>query len=240
MKRTKLPELAVIAEDQWGMVSTAQAVAAGISPHTLSQFATRGLLERLSHGVYRLTGVPPSPDDDLRVAWIGLDPRRTAADRIATGPTEVVSHRSAAAVHGIGDLIADRLEFTTTVRRQTRRRDVRIHRGRIDSRDWTLADGLPITTALRAIEDLVEERLDRGHLAGMVRDALVRQLASLGELSTALTPHARHYGVPAKDGDRLGVLLDEAGVPQSTMEMAERASVLNRQRRSGSDSGGLQ
>src|SRR5690606_34660884 len=131
MSRTKLSEIAAIAAGQWGMISTAQATAVGADARTLARLANAGELERLTHGVYRLAGSPPGPHDELRAAWIAMDPGRTVADRIASGPVEVVSHRSAAVVHELGDLDADVLEFTASRRRQTRRPDVRIHRGEI-------------------------------------------------------------------------------------------------------------
>jgi len=225
MKGTKLPRIAAIGADQWGMVSTAQATAVGADARTLARLAAIGELERLAHGIYRLAGNPPGPHDDLRASWIGLDPRRTAAERIAAGPTEVVSHRSAAVIHTLGDLDADTLEFTTSVRRQPRRADIHIHRGRIEDDDWTLVDGLPVTTPLRTIRDLAEARIDRGHLAGAVRDALLQHGIPIRQVSAALASHAHAYGVTAGDGNRLvDLLLSEAGIPQSTMDVVLRAS----------------
>lgn len=228
MEQTKIPEIAGITADQWGMISAAQAASVGVHAQTLARLARAGRLERLAHGIYRLVGSPPRPDDDLRVAWIGLDPRRTAAVRIASGPTEVVSHRSAAALHDLGDLVTDRMEFTASVRRQTRRADVRIRRGQLDGEDWALVDGLPVTSPLRTIDDLATDLIDRGHLAGVVRDALTQQAASASQVAAVLTPYARAYGVPADDGAQLlGNLLNEAGIPgstfipRSTLEMSE-------------------
>jgi hypothetical protein len=206
------------------MVSTAQATAVGADARTLARLAAIGELERLAHGIYRLAGTPPSPYDDLRASWIGLNAGRTAAERIAAGPTEVVSHRSAALVHALGDLDADVLEFTTSVRRQPRRNDVRIHRGVVGDDDWTLVDGLPVTTALRTVRDLADARVDRGHLAGAVRDALLLHGISVGQVAAALAFRAHAYGVAAGDGDRLvDLLLSEAGVPQTTLDVASRA-----------------
>jgi len=225
MKGTKLPQIAAIGADQWGMVSAAQAAAVGVDARTLARLAAIGELERLAHGIYRLAGSPPGPHDDLRAAWIGLDPRRTTAERIAAGPTEIVSHRSAAVLHALGDLDGDLLEFTTSVRRQPRQADIRIHRGEVGSEDWTLADGLPTTTALRTIQDLAAARIDRGHLAGVVRDALLQHGVSVRRVAAVLASHARAYGVTAGDGNRLvDLLLSEAGIPQSTLDVALRAS----------------
>jgi hypothetical protein len=222
MKKTKLPLIAAVGADQWGMVSTAQATAVGADARTLARLASMGELERLAHGIYRLAGGPPGPHDDLRAAWIGLNPGRTAADRIAASPTEFVSHRSAAVLHGFGDLDADQLEFTTSVRRQSRRPDIRIHRGTIGSDEWTLVDGLPTTTALRTIEDLADAHIDRGHLAAVVRDALLQHNLPVEKVAAVLAPAARAYGVTAGDGNHLvGLLISEVGIPKTTLDVAQ-------------------
>lgn len=223
MNRPKSSEIATIAAEQWGMVSAAQAAIVGVHARILSKKMARGELERLAHGIYRLVGAPPSPHDDLRAAWIALTPRLTTAERIAAGPTEVVSHRSAALLHSLGDLDADLLEFTTSQRRQTRRADIRIHRGTVDDHDWTLVDGLPTTTVLRTIHDLARSHTDRGHLASVVRDALLHHGLSVDQVEKLLEPYARSYGISAESHQRLiDVLLNETGVPQSTLDVASR------------------
>lgn len=165
-------DLSDLAAEQWGLVTAAQARSLGVTPQALARFARQGILERLVHAVYRAAGAPPSPLDDLRAAWLALDPARRARDRRREARPAVVSFRSAAAVHGLGDLAADAMEFTVSGRKQTRRPDVRIHRGALDRGDWTIVDGLPVTTALRTIRDLASTHIDGGHLAGAVRDAL--------------------------------------------------------------------
>jgi hypothetical protein len=147
----------VVADDaaaQWGLFTTAQARAQGLTAQALARLADDGVVERLRHGVYRVTGAPPHPSDPLRAAWLALDPIRSAAERVSAysmEPVDVVSHRSAAQLHHLGDLDADRLEFTTAVRRQTRSADVRFHRAALTRRDWSLIEGLPVTTVLRTI-----------------------------------------------------------------------------------------
>ncbi len=224
MNRAKLADIAEVASGQWGMISTAQATVVGADARTLNRLANGGELERLAHGIYRLVGSPPGPFDDLRAAWLALDPRRTAAERIAAGPTEIVSHRSAAMLQELGDVDADMLEFTTSVRRQPRRADVRIHRGVISDDRWTLADGLPVTTPLRTIEDLAAAHADRGHLAGVVRDALLQHGVPIKQVAVVLGPHARAYGVTDGSGDELiDLMLQQVGIPQSLLDVAARA-----------------
>ena len=91
---------------------------------TLSRMASTGRAERVGHGVYRLKGAGPPPQAALRVAWLELAPSVPVWGR--SSDQGVVSHRSAATLFGLGDLLADVHEFTLPVRRQTRREDVRL------------------------------------------------------------------------------------------------------------------
>ena len=207
-----------LAIEQWGLTTTAQARNAGLSSQQLARLADTGVLERLRHGVYRVVGAPPNLSDDLRAAWLALAPARTAQERLADPDVEVVSHRSAAVVHQLGDLDADRLEFTTSARKQTRDSQVRFHRRRLGVGEWTLVDGLPVTTVLTTIGDLAAARLDGGHLAGVVRDAVTTHHVDLDEVVAVLSPHAHHYGVPlGQGGTLLTRMLEQAGVPESTL-----------------------
>lgn len=218
-------DLSDLAAEQWGLVTAAQARSLDVTPQALARYARQGILERLVHGVYRIAGSPPSPVDDLRAAWLALDPARRALDRRRDARPAVVSFRSAAAVHGLGDLAADATEFTVSGRKQTRRPDVRIHRGELDRGDWTIVDGLPVTTALRTIQDLASARIDGGHLASVVRDALTRQLVDDDQVAEALRAHAHQYGAMMGDGDALvSRFLGEAGVPDVLGRVAARVS----------------
>ena len=69
-----LSRIARIAEDQWGLITRRQAEGAGISQATLQRLAKTGILDRVAHGVYRLTGAPPPDYLDLRAAWLQLAP----------------------------------------------------------------------------------------------------------------------------------------------------------------------
>jgi hypothetical protein len=219
-----LPKIAILAEvaaGQWGMITTAQAASSGVSAQVVARLARDDQLERLTHGIYRLAGAPPRPDDEVRALWLAIDPRRTASERIAAGDVAVVSYRSAAVLHQLGDIDADVVEFTVASRHQVRRPDVRIHRGTVEASDWTLIDGLPVTTLLRTISDLASARLDRGHLAGVVRDALIEHNLPVKAAAAILDQHARAYGVTAGDGIALvELMLAEAGVPESMLDVA--------------------
>lgn len=218
-------DLAEVAAGQWGMITTAQARAVGHTPQTLSRLTSRGALERLTHGVYRFAGVPPDPSDAMRSSWLTLDPAHTASDRLLSATPGVVSHRSAAVLQNLGDVSANYIEFTAPRRRQTRRPDIRLHRARLPPESWTIVNGLPVTTPVQTIKDLARDHLDGGHLAGVIRDALVTHHVDSDEVVAALRPYAQMYGAPPDDGSALlQTFIVSAGIPRATIQVAELAS----------------
>ena len=78
-----------------------------------------------------------------------------------------------------------------------------------------MVDGMPVTTVARTIADLAAARIDGGHLASVVRDALTVKQVSDRKLSAALRPFAYRYGAPAGDGEALlARLVQESGVAE--------------------------
>ncbi len=226
MKRTFDPlVLADLAAEQWGLITTAQAVKLGVSAQQVARMASTGILERLRHGVYRLAGNPASPLDEIRAAWLALDPAVTATDRLTQQQPGVLSHRSAAQLHHLGDLDADAIEFTIPSRKQTRSDDVRFHiDGHLQRFDWMLIDGLPVTTIEVTVGQLAADRLDGGHLAAVVRDALVTHHLDINAITAVLRPSAHHYGVPLGAAPQLvELLLDQAGIPETTRRIGAQA-----------------
>ena len=202
-------KLAQLAEDQWGLLTRRQAEAAGVSPATLQRLsAPDGPLERMTHGVYHLAGAPLPDHAPLRAAWLALAPETPAWER---RPEQgVVSHRSAAAIHGLGELPADRHEFILPGRRQTRRPDVRIHRGELRRDEWENLRGLPVTTPARTAADLLGDREDPGAVARVIADAL-EKTARAEDFPAELARWSGTLGLRRGDGDAaLAFLLDLA------------------------------
>ncbi len=214
--------LADLASSQWGMITAAQARHLDVNPQQLARMNRNGVLQRLQHGVYRLAGVPHDPLADLRAAWLSLDPEITAADRLARpDPIGVVSHRSAARVHDLGDLDADINEFTVATPKRTRHPDARIYKRDLAD-DWEVIGGLPTTTVATTISNLAAAATDGGHLAGIIRDAILHAKISYTDVVTLLRPYAHDYGAPLGDGRTLAkALLAQAGLT-STLNAAAR------------------
>lgn len=225
MRDDRLLELADLASGQWGLFTSAQAKTLGLTPQQVARLANSEVIERLRQGVYRLAGVPEDRRTSLRAAWLALDPGRTAGERYGNPEPGVVSHRSAAWLHDLGDLEADDLEFSVPTRRQSRHRETRFHIRPLLAEDWELVDGLPATTVVATVRDLAAAGIDGGHLAGVVRDALVDAHAEFSDIVEALRPYAHRYGSRLGDGEGfLEALLEQAGVPTSTLATAAAVS----------------
>lgn len=213
--------LAQVAQDQWGLVTRRQIERAGVSPATIQRLASQGVLERTAQGVYRLAAAPTPVHLELRSAWLQLAPEVPAWER--TPEQGVVSHRSAAALYGLGHLPADRHEFTLPARRQSRRDDVRLHRGGVEEAEWTSLRGLPVTRPARIASDLLADRDDPEAVGHVVADAIRGAFDYPGTFVEALAPHATKFGLRRGDGlALLGWLLELVGDPD-TSEWLEEA-----------------
>ncbi|QTJ70849.1 type IV toxin-antitoxin system AbiEi family antitoxin domain-containing protein (plasmid) [Rhodococcus sp. ZPP] len=209
--------------EQWGLITSAQARALGVSAVQMKRLADRGALERVHHGIYRMARLPFDLRQDLRVAWVALDLNTPAWERLSQPfPGGVVSHRSAAQLHELGDLDADLTELTCLRRVRLSLPDVRIHTGTVDVDDWTVVDGLPVTTARRTIADLAAGGIDGGHLAGIVRDALAHEVVSIADVEKTLASFAFDYGHVLGDGRGfLDALIAQAGISENTLGLAD-------------------
>jgi hypothetical protein len=208
--------IADLTQDQWGLVTRRQLEDAGLAPTTIERLTTpAGVLERVTWGVYQLAGAPVPDYRDLRGAWLQLAPRTLAWER---SPEQgVVSHRSAAALYGLGHLPADQHEFTVPSRRQSRRPDVRIHVRPLRDGEWASHGGLLVTRPQRTAADLLRSREDPQAVAQVVADALRRGQASPAEFTAALAPSAAAHGFPRNDGTALlQWLLELTGDPDSS------------------------
>ncbi len=193
-----LGRLSSLAEDQWGLITRQQAELTGVSRATLQRLASEGVLERLATGVYHLRGAPMPDHAELRATWLQLAPAVPAWER--TAEQGVVSHRSAAALYGLGDLPADRQEFTLPSRRQSRRPDVRLHQRRLIPGEWLTLRGLPVTRPSRIAADLLDDREDTEAVARIVVVAIRAVYDYPGTFADELAPYAARYGLRRGDG----------------------------------------
>jgi hypothetical protein len=212
---SRLQRVSDIAADQWGLITRRQISDAGTPPTTLDRITASGsALQRVASGVYHLVGAPIPDHIELRAAWLQLAPDTPVWER---RPDQgVVSHRSAAAVYGIGHLSADTHEFTLPKRRQTRRPDVKIHIRSLTESERIKRNGLPVTRPSRIAADLLREHEDPEAVALIIAEAIRTQIDDPATFVAALTPHAARLGLRRADGLALLTwLLDLANAPEA-------------------------
>lgn len=217
-----LATLEMVASDQWGIVTTAQAGREGVERLQLSRLADKGDLERARHGVYLLPSHQAGPQDEIRAAWLSLESKKFIDERWDDEWPVVVSHESAARIHGIGRLIPSKFTFSTGGTKQTRQQGIRIYTRRtLAEVDIVSVDGLPVTSIARTVVDLAEQKVERGYLADLVADALRKENVRIDDLAEKLAPAARSYG--AKSGMQLvSELSAEASSVEDIVERRNR------------------
>lgn len=227
MAHSTLNRLAEIAEDQWGLVTRRQAERAGVSPDTLRRLTRDSSLERVANGVYHLAGAPSPDHKELRAAWLQLAPDVLAWER---KPNEgVVSHRSAAALYGLGHLPADRHEFTVAKRKQSRRPDMRLHHRQLNTSEVIWLRGLPTTRPSRIASDLLLDNEEPEAVAHVVADAIRGVYDYPGTFADALAPFAMRFGFRRDDGlALLRWLLDLVRDPQTPKWLEEAREHVDR------------
>jgi very-short-patch-repair endonuclease len=205
-------EIAQIAAEQHGIVTRRQLIGLGVSADEIAYRRRIGRLHLLYRGVYAVGHRPPSPH------------ARAIAAVFACGPTAVLSHRSAAALWGIGRW---RRDIDVTARGNHARRGVTLHRSRtLEPQDVTHHHGIPVTTPARTLLDLADV-LDDAALTRAVNEArLQRQLSlpdlaallirSPGRATTRLRPHVEHATQPTRSHfeDAFLVFAERYGLPR--------------------------
>ncbi|MCW3841688.1 type IV toxin-antitoxin system AbiEi family antitoxin domain-containing protein [Micromonospora yasonensis] len=196
-RRTALAAISPVASEQWGMITAGQARRLGVSRQDLKRLVDDGTLAIADQAVrvYRLTGAPEDPElDPLRAAWLQLGGAKSWHER-TTAPDAIVSHRSAAHLRGLGDLIPHQHEFYATTRLRPRRNDIKLRvRSQIAPDSWEAWGGLPVRTAPAIIDDLLTDREDESAVAQVVQDALALGLLHKNALNAIIAPHAVAYG----------------------------------------------
>lgn len=147
--------IAALAAAQYGVVARRQLLDARLTHAMVRSRVASGRLLPLHRGVYAV--------GHDRLTRYG---HRLAAV-LAVGPGAVLSHREAAALHGLRP--AARPKVDVTVAGQRRVPGVQVHRvERLDPQDATVVAGLPVTTVARTLVDLADV---------VPRSALVKALA---------------------------------------------------------------
>lgn len=164
---------------QGGYFTAKQAQEAGYRYQHLDYHVAAGNFERVDHGLYRLTTIPPGEYDDFR--------RLSLWSRNQKGiPQAVVSHESALVLHDLSELLPRAIHLTvpSTFRKPPPRGCV-LHKSALGRGDVDEREGFFVTTPLRTLLDVSLDEVSTERLEKAVADALNRGLVRRGKLLQA-------------------------------------------------------
>jgi predicted transcriptional regulator of viral defense system len=178
-----LDALQEIAAEQGGYFTAAQAARFGVPQTNLARLAGSEDVRRVRRGVYAMRHARNRLEDEIG-AWLSVDRKRLPWER-RDDPVAVVSHASAAGVHGLGTLIPRQPALTAAPehRSATRASGIEFHVAPLAREDWEWVDAegtrLPVTTPARTIVDTI--------LSGEEPSYVIRAIAEALDLDT-MTP----------------------------------------------------
>ncbi len=162
--------LAEIANEQGGYFTAKQAKRAGYEYAHLNYHLGVGNFERVEHGLYRLPTVQPTDTDELvrLTLW-----SRDRGDE----PQAVVSHTTALVLHGLTDLLPNRIHLTVPPTfRKPAPRGCRLHKSGLRDAEIETRVGFRVTNPLKSLIDSAADGLSREQFALAANDALTRGL----------------------------------------------------------------
>jgi very-short-patch-repair endonuclease len=173
--------IAALADRQHGVVARWQLLAMGLGAGAIEHRLRTGRLFMLHKGVYVVGRQSLTP----RGYWMGAV--------LAAGPGAVLSHRSAAALHGIRQSNQVKIDVTIPKGHRSDRPTIRIHSSTFDPEDIATVDGIPVTSVARTILDLAGV-LDTDPLLRVVEEADRREKFDLRAMERVMARRPRARG----------------------------------------------
>ncbi len=162
----RLGAVLTVAAQQLGLISLAQLADLEVTRSQLRTAVGDGWLVPAAPRVYGVAGAPDSLE------------RQQTQGLLCLGPHAVLSHESAARLHGFDRSRPDVVEFTVPRRSRGARVPFRVHTTCVlPPIDCVRVTGYPCTSATRTIIDLARARIARPHLEAAI-DSAVRSGAS--------------------------------------------------------------
>jgi predicted transcriptional regulator of viral defense system len=204
-----------LAGRQRTLITRHQLLALGVSSSAIARAVARGRLHRVHNGVYSLVGLRARPPWAAEQAALLAYGRAASTPASASTPTStststsaVLSHHSAARLHGLGvpgpPVAPPHVTLIGSHRKPSHRGVVVYRTATLPRQEHHRLNGLPVTSVARTTLDLMS---DPG-LTPRGREVLVDEAlrkTSRGKLTEIIERHRGRPGAPA-----LAVLLDPA------------------------------
>jgi very-short-patch-repair endonuclease len=193
--------IARIAGAQDNVIGREQLIAVGLGRGAIEHRVRAHWMQRMHQGVYLIGPAAPT-----RMA-------RARAAAIACGDEAVISHRSAAGLHGLLAELGGEIDVTVVGRNAHRQAGIRLHRvSRMASQDVVTMSGLRITSIARTVCDLAATE-PHGDVMHVFQEALYRRVLTPRALAAVLAREPRRKGAPVIQG-----LIDDPRMTRSDRE----------------------
>ena len=160
-----------IFEKQFGLIEREQALKCGMSLAAVSRRLASGRWLKVLPRVYRLAGAPISWEQSLKAVTLW------------GGTRCVVSHETAAALHGLNVTAPRRMHVQSPT--QLQRANVAAHRTRFGQLHTVTVKGIPSTSVTRTLVDL-SASLPRSSLEKLLDEAIRRGMTDVARLKAEL------------------------------------------------------
>lgn len=159
---------------QHGLITTAQAVALGLTPDGIRHRVRTGQWQRERVGLYRIAGSATTPTRSVMGAVL------------RAGAPSWASHFTSLSMWAYRGFDRFPIEVSVLLERRPRIPGVRVHRtGTLKTEDLRVLDGIPVLSAARTLADC-SSRFDDRALGALVDEGLRRRVLTLGELHALL------------------------------------------------------
>ena len=144
-------KLTELASTQGGFFTASQAKQCGIANTNHSYHVKSGQWQRWQRGIYRLTALPLPVNPDLHALTLYLRGR----DQELQG---VFGLETAASLYELGDFMPSKAQIVVSpdFERSNVPKNIVLLRSHVSKSEWQWFNGLPVTTPLRTIVDLVD------------------------------------------------------------------------------------
>lgn len=190
-----------LASEQWGLITSAQALRLGVSRTQLSRMVSDGRLEPMCYGVYQVTSGDETDHAMLKAAWMSLYPKEYVSERVVENRLDaVVTGRTAARLYGYGDLYESPYCFVVANGKRSTRSDVELVRDQIDVSDVSFEMGIPVVRPERMIADLLGTNEDPSLVGDVIADMASKgQALDRRRLAVLLEPLSKRHGYDSGD-----------------------------------------
>lgn len=186
--------------EQHGLFTSAQAVNLGVNRAMITRKKQQGAIEQIRYGVYALASAPSDPHQEIRAAWLSLEPSQTAVQRIMNHEGPILCGTAAAEIYEAGVFYTERYDFYSSTRKQSRDEHIRVRLRNLEKEDTETVDGMLVVSPTVLVCDFLEEYYDLNDVTTLIRDLVDSQRKiNWNRVEETAQKVSEGYGIPTEE-----------------------------------------